>query len=69
MFLNCFISFNRRIGVVTPISLNLFLVYPFGDYTQKRVYEVFSAVGWPNKATPTRFACSVKRILILIYDV
>jgi hypothetical protein len=45
------LSFNRRIGVVSffshsPICLKLFLAYPFEDCTQKRVYEVLSAVGW-----------------------
>jgi len=33
------LSFNRRIGVITPISLNLFLAYPFGEHTQKRTCE------------------------------
>ncbi len=39
------LSFNRPIGVLTPMVNNLFLAYPFGEHTQKRVYEVFSVVG------------------------
>ncbi len=56
MFFSIMISFNRPIGVLTPMVNNIFLAYPFGDHTQKRVYEVFSVVGKRIDIIPTEKA-------------
>ncbi len=42
------VSFNRPIGVLTPMVNNLFLAYPFGEHTQKRTCEflVWSVKGY-----------------------
>jgi hypothetical protein len=44
------VSFNRPIGVLTPMVNNLFLAYPFGEHTQKRTCEflVWSVKGYDN---------------------